>query len=264
MNFANINGFTIHYSDNELRERPALVFINSLGTDFRIWDRIAADFGQRFRIICYDKRGHGLSDAPIGPYTLPDHVDDLQALMVQLEVGPAVLAGVSVGGMIAQSFCARHAQRISALVLCDTAARIGTSDLWNERISRVRNSGLESIADTVLERWFSSEFRQQRATEFGGWRNMLIRTPAEGYASTCAAIRDADLGQSSPLINKPVLVVCGEHDGATPPDLVRALAASIPGSRFELILRAGHLPSVEQPNVLFGLMDNFFTANKIG
>ena len=264
MKFANINGLTIHYSDNGRRGMPVLVFVNSLGTDFRIWDQVAAGFGRRFRIICYDKRGHGLSDTPIGPYSLQDHVDDLLALLAQLEVGSAVLTGVSVGGMIVQSFCARHSERVSGLVLCDTATQIGTADLWNERIARVRGSGLESIADAVLDRWFSSEFRQQQATEFGGWRNMLIRTPAEGYASTCAAIRDADLGQSTPLIDKPVLVVCGEHDGATPPDLVRSMANSIPGARFEMIRDAGHLPSIDQPETLFGLMDNFFTVNEIG
>ena len=243
---------------------PVLVFVNSLGSDFRIWDQVAAGFRRRFRIICYDKRGHGLSDTPIGPYSLQDHVDDLRALLAQLEVGSAVLTGVSVGGMIVQSFCARHSERVSGLVLCDTATQIGTADLWNERIARVRGSGLESIADAVLDRWFSSEFRQQQATEFGGWRNMLIRTPAEGYASTCAAIRDADLGLSTPLIDTPVLVVCGEHDGATPPDLVRSMAHSIPGARFELIRDAGHLPSIDQPETLFGLMDNFFTVNEIG
>ena len=264
MKFANISSLTIHYSDNEQRDRPVLVFVNSLGTDFRIWDQVAAVIGRRFRIIGYDKRGHGLSDAPIGPYSLQDHVDDLQALLAQLEVDTAVLAGVSVGGMIAQSFCTQHSERVSALVLCDTAARIGTADLWNERITRVRGSGLESIADAVLERWFSGEFRQQRATEFGGWRNMLIRTPAEGYASTCAAIRDADLGHSTPLITQPALVVCGEHDGATPPDLVHSLAESIPGARFEIIRDAGHLPSIEQPETLFDLMDKFFTENDIG
>ena len=264
MKFININGLTFHYSDNKQRDKPVLVFINSLGTDFRIWDRVAAGFGRRFRIICYDKSGHGLSDVPIGPCSLQDHVDDLQVLLAQLEVGCATLAGVSVGGMIAQLFCTRYSERVSALVLCDTAAKIGTAELWKERITRVRNSGLESIADAVLDRWFSSAYRQQRGAEFGGWRNMLMRTPAEGYALTCAAISDADLGQSTPLIDKPVLVVCGEHDGATPPDQVRSLAESIPGSRFELILEAGHLPSIEQPKILIDLMDDFFTVNEIG
>jgi 3-oxoadipate enol-lactonase len=264
MKFANIDGLTIHYSDNGQRDRPVLVFANSLGTDFRIWNQVAAGFGRRFRTICYDKRGHGLSDAPIGPYSLQDHVDDLQALLTQLGVDTAALAGVSVGGMIALLFCTQHSDRVSALVLCDTAARIGTAGLWNERITRVRGSGLVSIADAVLERWFSAEFRQRRETDFGGWRNMLIRTPAEGYASTCAAIRDADLGQSTPLITRPALVVCGEHDGATPPDLVRSLAESIPGARFEIIRDAGHLPSIEQPEILFDLMDNFFKENEIG
>ena len=193
MAFIRANNIVLHHQVLGREGAPALVFANSLGSDFRIWQEVAPAFRERYRVVLYDKRGHGLSDAPPAPYTIDQHTDDLLALLDHLRIEKAAIVGLSVGGMIAQRMAIRTPQRVGALVLCDTAAKIGTSEMWAERIAAVEQAGIESIADNVLQRWFTPAFRQERRDEWAGWRNMLVRTPAHGYAGTCAAIRDADL-----------------------------------------------------------------------
>lgn len=263
MLFIKANEMTLHVRDSGTRTGPALVFINSLGTDFRVWQDVPAAFASRCRVVCYDKRGHGLSTAPPAPYSMQDHVDDLDALLHALNIDQAILCGVSVGGLIAQGFCAMHPDRVSALVLCDTAAKIGSDDLWNQRIEQIERNGIEAIADAILERWFSRDFRSRRPTELEGWRNMLTRTPSAGYTGTSAAIRDTDYTESTRGIDKPTLVVCGDEDGATPPEVTRSLTELIEGARFVLVSGAGHLPSVEQPGVLIESIDAFLKEHGI-
>ena len=261
MKFAYINDLVIHYSDDGPREAPALVFSNSLGTDFRIWDAVADRLGLKFRLVRYDKRGHGLSDAPPAPYAISDHVGDLVALLDHLNVSKATIIGLSVGGMIAQGIAAERPDLVRALVLCDTAHKIGTEDLWNARIDAIRAHGIAAISPQILERWFSAEYRDDENVEFAAYRNMLERTPAEGYVGTAAAIRDADFTQSTAQLKLPVLCVVGDEDGATTPDLVRELAGLIEDAKFEIIPRAGHLPCIEQPLRLAGLIGDFLVEN---
>src|SRR4029079_9285038 len=163
---------------------------NSLGTDFRVFDALPPLMQGKLRIIRYDKRGHGLSDATPAPYKLADHVADLAGLLDALGVKQAVLVGLSIGGLITQGLSAVRPDLIRAAVLMDTAHKIGTDELWNTRIDNVRKAGIESIADAVMERWFSPAFRKNRVSDLAGWRNMLTRTSAEGYMGSCAAIRD--------------------------------------------------------------------------
>ncbi len=259
MSFASINGLTLHYREAGHGNAPPLVLVNSLGTDARIWDGLIGPLAERYRVISYDKRGHGLSDAPPAPYALADHVDDLAGLVEHLGLERFALAGVSVGGMIAQAFAAAHPERLRALVLCDTAAKIGTEDFWNARIAAVTRNGIASISGPILERWFSKAFREQRPVELAGWRNLLERTPVQGYAGTCAALRDADLRGETGAIRLRTLVVVGAEDGSTPPELVRETAGMLPNARFEIIAGAAHLPMIEQPEPLIGLMTHYFT-----
>ena len=164
------------------------------------------------------------------------------------------LVGLSVGGMIAQRMAVRAPERVQALTLCCTAAKIGTPELWAERIAGVESGGIEPLADNVLQRWFTPLFRETHADEVAGWRNMLVRTPAHGYAGTCAAIRDADLRPDAGRIAVPTLCVAGDQDGSTPADVVKGTADLIPGARFALIDGAGHIPCVEKPAVLSTLI----------
>lgn len=262
MAFARINDVLLHFRVEGSPSAPALVLANSLGTDARIWDRVIAELAARYRVISYDKRGHGLSDAPAGDYSLDDHVEDLVGLLQHLGIERLALAGVSVGGLIAQGFALRHPDRLAALVLCDTAPKIGDAAMWNERIGTVRRQGLAAIVEPVMARWFSEDFQTKRADELAGWRNMFLRMPLDGYAGTCAALRDADLRGAIAGIAAPTLVVVGEQDLSTPVALVRDMAETIVGAQFATLPDCGHIPSIEQPSALTALITKFL--NEVG
>jgi 3-oxoadipate enol-lactonase len=246
--FAKLNNVTLHHQlISGPAEKPVLVFVNSLGTDFRIWRDVIVALAGQYPILTYDKRGHGLSDLGSTPYSIQDHVDDLAALLDHLKVRQAIICGLSVGGMIALGLHESRPDLVKALVLCDTAHKIGNADGWNVRIKAVEDQGLVSIADSVMERWFTPEFRKASNPAYPGYVNMLIRQPAEGYAATCAALRDADMTNAARMITVPTLCLVGDQDGSTPPDLVRSMADLIAESEFMVIDGSGHIPCVEQP-----------------
>ena len=247
MSFHRIGDLVLHAEFAAKPGRPVLVFSNSLGTDFRVWAATVEALRDRYSILLYDKRGHGLSDAPAAPYSIDQHADDLIGLIDHFGIARAAIVGLSVGGMIAQAVAVRAPERIPALILSDTAAKIGTAEAWNARIVAVESGGIGSIADAVLERWFTPSYHAAEAAALRGWRNMLSRQPPQGYIGTCMAVRDADLTAAAGAIRGPTLVLVGDGDLSTPPDLVRATAVLIPGARFEIIAGAGHIPCVEQP-----------------
>ncbi|GAB4361056.1 MAG: 3-oxoadipate enol-lactonase [Kiloniellaceae bacterium] len=257
MDFRALNGVVLHLQDIGPADRPALVFANSLGTDFRIWDDVVARLVEHFRIVLYDKRGHGLSELGEPPYSLDDHVGDLAALLDELAIERAVVCGLSVGGLIAQGLTMARPELVAGLILCDTAHRIGTAEMWAQRMAAIENGGIESIADAILERWFTEDFRESDPIALTGWHAMLTRTPRAGYLGTCAALRDSDLTAAAREIAVPALCVVGAEDGATPPDLVKQMADLIPGARYEVIAGAGHLPCIERPAVLADLILGF-------
>lgn len=258
MAFVRINGIVLHYRLHGTEGAPAVALANSLGTDARIWDEVIDRLAGRYRVLSYDKRGHGLSDAPAGDYSLDDHVADLAGLLDHVGMRRVGLAGVSVGGLITQGFALRHPERLAALVLCDTVPQLGDAAMWNGRMAAIRKGGLASIADGIMERWFSEGFRRGRPDELAGWRNLFVRSDVEGYCGTCATLRDTDLRGEIGSIATPTLVLVGEHDGSTPVAMARGCAEAIPGARFEVIADAGHIPSIEQPAKVAALMAEFF------
>lgn len=264
MGFVRNGEVVLRYSVQGRADAPVLALVNSLGTDARIWDGVIERLAPHYRVVSYDKRGHGLSDAPPGAYALADHVSDLAAVLDHLGVERLALAGVSVGGLIAQGFALAQPQRLSALILCDTAARIGNDALWSERIAAVEKDGMMALADLLVERWFSPGYRAAEADAVTGWRNMLLRTPAIGYAGTCATLRDTDLTEAIAAIGLPTLVVAGDADLATPPELVQATAQRIPGAQFKIMPGVGHIPSIEQPARLAGLIATFLSEAGYG
>jgi 3-oxoadipate enol-lactonase len=255
MHFAKVNGGVTCFADEGPRDAPAVVLINSLGTDFRIWDDVAWPLTGRYRVVRSDKRGHGLSEIRTGPATMADFATDLAALLDRLQIARAHVVGVSIGGLIAQELYRVRQDLVASLILSDTAHRIGTLESWNARISKVEVGGIEAIADGIMQVWFSRSYQAKCLEAVAGWRAMLTRTPLDGYLMACRAIRDADLTEHAKKIKVPTLCVVGDEDGSTPVTLVRELSTLIPGARFEVVIGAGHLPCIEKPDVLCGLID---------
>lgn len=248
MRIAQFQTADIHWrEDGDPRGQP-VVFANSLGTDLRLWDKVVERLGGLgLRLIRYDKRGHGLSSCPEPPYAMETLVDDAEQLLDHLEIRTCVFVGLSIGGMIGQALASRQPARLRGLVLADTAVRMGEPAMWQDRIARIREGGLESIADAIMQRWFCAAFLE--TAEAAAWRTMLTRTPAEGYIGCCEAIAAANLTETTAGLRLPVLGLAGAEDLASPPEIVRATTALVPGSRYIEIDRAGHLPCVEQPDV---------------
>ena len=256
MQFARLKDVSLHYQTiGSPESKPLLVFANSLGTDQRIWRDVIMRLAGDYSILTYDMRGHGLSDTGRTPYTMPMLAADLEGLIDLIGGHDAIIVGVSVGGLVAQQLYARRPDLVRALILCDTAAKIGTDESWNARIAAIEAGGMASIADGVLDRWFTPAFRQ--TAEFPGYRNMLARQPADGYIATCAAIRDCDLSAEARRIAVPTICIAGDSDASTPPGLVTEFARTIPAARLEIIKDCGHLPSIEQPVALVEIMRAF-------
>jgi len=259
MRMTDLNGIRVHHHESGDPDGSPLVFANSLGTDLRVWDALLPHLPPDLRIIRYDMRGHGLTDAPDGDYWMGDLVADAAALMDHLGIKRATFVGLSIGGVVAQGLVAERPDLVRALVLSNTAAKIGTPDIWAERVAAVRAGGVEALADATLARWFSKRFHAERADELRGWRNMLTRTPVAGYVGCSAALAETDLRDSTARLTLPTLVVAGSEDGSTPPDLVRETAESIAAARFEIIRGAGHIPCVEAPEILGALLTGFLS-----
>ncbi|MGB3176567.1 MAG: 3-oxoadipate enol-lactonase [Albidovulum sp.] len=258
MNILDLDPIHLHWREDGNPSGAPVVFANSLGTDFRMWDQLIPLLPQSLRLIRYDKRGHGLSSCPTGPYSMGAMIRDVEQLCDALDVRDCVFVGLSVGGLIAQGLAVKRLDMVRAMVLSNTAAKIGTRGMWNDRINAIRAGGMEAIGDATMERWFSRNFRAQ--PEMQGWRAMLTRQPIEGYCGVAAAIAGTDFITPTSGLTLPTLVIAGSEDGATPPDLVRETAGLIRGARFELIRGAGHLPPVEQPETYAALLRDFFTS----
>ena len=248
----------LHYRVDGPEDGAPVVFANSLGTDLRLWDLVLPFLPEGLRIIRYDKRGHGLSTCPPAPYSMGSLVTDVERLMDHLQIKDAVFVGLSIGGMIAQGLAVKRLDLVRAMVLSNTGAKIGTPDLWAERIAAVEANGIESLADAVMERWFAKSFRATPELEL--WRNMLVRQQDAGYAGCSAAISGTDFMTSTSGLRLPCLGIAGSEDGSTPPDLVRETVDLIPGSSCHVIRNAGHLPCVEQPEEFARLLSDFLRA----
>lgn len=255
MQFARINDVTIHYQVLGAPSKPLVVFINALGTDFRIWRDVVVRLAGDFAILCYDMRGHGLSGIGETPCSIETLAADLAALLDHLQLGPALVCGLSIGGLVAQGLWAARPDLVEGLVLCGTAHRIGTPETWDARIAEVEAGGIEAVADTLMARWFTPQFRAGLEAE--GYRTMLVRQPVAGYIAASRAVRDADFTETARRIDVPAVVVVGESDGSTPPALCADFARLLPGARFELVKQAGHMAPVEQPLLLSEIVRAF-------
>ena len=247
MLMADLGGIRLHYRVDGDPDGAPVVFSNSLGTDMRLWDKVIERMPKTgLKYIRYDKRGHGLSECPNPPFAMGALVSDVEQLMEMLGVKDAVFVGLSIGGLIAQGLATKRLDLVRAIVLSNTGAKIGTRDMWAERIAAVEAGGIEALADATMDRWFSKAF--QKTDELIAWRNMLTRTPDAGYIGCSHAIAGSDFVTPTSGLRLPCLGIAGSEDGSTPPDLVRETVDLIPGSQFHLIRGTGHLPCVEDPD----------------
>ena len=251
----------LHWREEGDPDGVPVLFSNSLGTDMRLWDPILPLLPAGLRILRYDKRGHGLYAAAEGAYAMGALVADAERVLEAAGATGAVIVGCSVGGMTAQGLAAKRPDLLRAAVLSNTAAKIGTREMWDERIRTVHEKGLAVMAPAIMERWFSKAFRESDAVH--PWRRMVETTTPEGYAGVSAAISGTDFHSVVQDIRIPVLAVAGSEDGSTPPDLVRETADLIPGARFEIVRGAGHLPMVEKPEVFAGVLTEFLRDSGI-
>ncbi|NDU99529.1 3-oxoadipate enol-lactonase [Pseudoroseicyclus tamaricis] len=252
-------GIQLHSIAEGPEDGHALVFANSLGTDLSVWEPLLPHLPPGLRLIRWDLRGHGRSSAPPAPYHMGQLVSDAEAVCEDWGVRGATFVGLSIGGLIGQGLAIKRGDLLSALVLSNTAAKIGTPQLWDDRIAAIRKGGLEPAADGVMERWFSAGFRA--SPELARWRALLTGTPVEGYIGCCAAISHADFWATTATLTLPVLGIAGSEDKATPPDLVRETVALVEGAETALIRGAGHLPQIEAPREYAGLLTAFLKEN---
>ncbi|HEY6302985.1 MAG TPA: 3-oxoadipate enol-lactonase [Terriglobales bacterium] len=257
MPFVEVGDLRTHYALTGDKE-PVLLFSNSLGTDFSMWDLQVAEPQQRFRILRYDTRGHGQSSVTSADYTIEQLGRDVLGLLDSLGLDRVHFCGLSMGGMVGMWLGIHAPNRLRRLVLSNTAARIGTKEIWNARITTVRKDGMKSVAAAVIERWFTPEFRASSAEKVARAQHMLENSPPEGYAACCAAIRDMDQRESVAQIKAPTLVIYGASDPVTPASDAQFLTAQVRGS-VAVELPAAHLSNVEQADAFTAAVSNFLS-----
>ena len=227
-------------------DAPALLLLDALGTTVDLWgsqiDRLAA----AFRVIRFDTRGHGASNAPAGPYALERLGRDALAVLDAAGAPRAHVCGISLGGQTALWLAVHAPERVAGVVAANTGARIGTTALWNQRIRDAETRGMHALVEPAMARWFTLRFRRTHAETVDRFRTMLGECSAAGYAGCCAALRDADLRPELRHIEAPTLVIVGAEDSATPPAAGRAICEHVAGAQL-LALDAAHLANVERP-----------------
>jgi 3-oxoadipate enol-lactonase len=239
-------------------QAPARVLSNSLGTNLHMWDAQVATFAQRLRVVRYDRRGHGRSGAPAGPYTMERLGRDALAIADGLGLATFDWCGLSMGGMEGMWLGAHAPARIRRLVLANTACHFPDRRLWDEGIAAIRANGLEALSDRILGLWFSADFRARAPALVAPMAAMLAATPAQGYVACCEAIRDMDHRDLLTRIGAPTLIIAGRRDQATPLAAAQLIHNRIAGSRLA-ILETAHMSNVEEPLAFADAVLGFLT-----
>jgi len=248
MTLIETNGTRLRYRFDGPQDAPVLLFSNSLCTRLEMWDEQAEFFAGPYRVLRYDKRGHGESEVPPGPYTFDVLSRDILGLLDALDLDKVDYCGLSMGGMSGQWLAANAPERFGKMVLANTAAEIGPESLWVERIALARKAGMAGMTEGTVERWFTADFRSQSSPALDKVREMIRTTPLEGYVACCEAIRDMDLRPLLPSIKVPVMVLIGEQDPATTPAHGEFIADRIPGAERHVLPGVAHLSNVQDPD----------------
>jgi 3-oxoadipate enol-lactonase len=253
------DGVQLHVQTEGPADAPALILSCSLGTDLRMWDDQAPALAKHFRLVRYDRRGHGQSGVPKGPYSMERFGRDVLAIADSLGIERFHWCGLSMGGMVGQWLGAHAPQRVGKLVLSNTNFHYADKAPWDDRIRLVREKGLAAIAPMQMERWFTQGFRDSQPDAVKRITESFVATKAEGFIACCEAIRDMDFRDSTPRISAPTLVIVGAHDPATPPSQGEAIHRMIEGSAL-VRLDAAHLSNVEQPASYLDALLRFLRA----
>lgn len=224
-----------------------LLLIHSLGTDRDLWDGQMAALSASHRVALVDLPGHGASTARPGPYTMAELAADCLAVADAAGFSAFAVCGMSLGAMIALSLAATAAERISALVACNAAPRVGTSQLWEQRIAAVTDGGTKAIRDAVVPRFVTADYPRLHPEGYEELLATFTDVDDDGYAGCCAALRDTDLAPVLGRITCRTLLVGGAEDVATPPDQMRLLHEAIGHSDLVIVPGAAHLPNLDQP-----------------
>jgi 3-oxoadipate enol-lactonase len=235
------------------------VLAHALGCDSTMWDALAHHLAQHGRVVRYDQRGHGGSEAPPGPYTMAELADDAARLIDELALGPVVWVGLSMGGMVGQELALRHPDRVRALVLANTTSRYPPEAQvgWAQRIAGIAQGGLEAIVDGALQRWFHADFHARQPQAVAHWRARVLGCDAAAYIACCQAIAGVDTTARLPGIAVPALVIAGALDPGTPPAMAQVIAQGIPGARLVVLPEASHLSVLEQPLAFRAALDDW-------
>jgi 3-oxoadipate enol-lactonase len=253
----------LHYSVREPRNgkapRHTVVLSHALGCDLTMWDALANQLAADCRVIAFDHRGHGSSDAPADLYAMADLADDAARLLRELDTGPVVWVGLSMGGMVGQELALRHPSLVRALVLANTTSGYpeAARAVWEQRIATVREQGIEAIADAVMGRYFHDGYRAHKASTVARFRRRLVTTDAVGYVGCCNAVGTVDTTARLGQIAVPALVIAGELDQGTPVAMAQALADGIPGASLVVLKEASHLSAIEQPEAFAEAVTGF-------
>jgi 3-oxoadipate enol-lactonase len=255
----NADGCPIYVEVEGPQRAPVLMLSNSLGTTLHMWDRQVAPFTQHFRLVRYDRRGHGRSGVPKGPYTMERLGRDVLAVLDALALKRINWCGLSMGGMVGQWLGANAPERIERLVLTNTSSYFADKSAWNDRLKLVREKGIPAFAAANMERWFTKGFRERSPDAVAWLQQMFAATPLEGYIACGEAVRDMDHRELLPKIKAPTLVIAGKHDPATPPEANEYIKNHIPGARLAL-LDAAHISNVEQAEAYTNAVLGFLRA----
>ncbi len=253
--FVRANGIDIHVEVSGPPGGQPLVLLHSLGTSAQVWDAQAQALSHGFRVIRPDMRGHGLTSLLAGPGSIEQYARDALAVMDALGVETAHVAGLSIGGLIAQSLAHQAPDRVRSLILCDTAMVIPPPESWIARAALVREQGMQAVVEPVIARWVTPGFLD--APETSGLRAVLLRTPAEGYAAAAEAIAAFDHSAKTPMLAMPALIIVGDQDQATPVASAEAMQAALRHSKLVVLPNAAHIPTVECPDAVTSAMQAF-------
>jgi 3-oxoadipate enol-lactonase len=257
-----INGIEINY-EIEGDNGPWVVMSHSLACSLHMWDEQAALLRKRYRVLRFDTRGHGASDAPAGAYSQDQLADDLKGLMDALQVRQPHFVGLSLGGMIGMTYALKYPGALRSLALCDTTSRIPAEakPIWEGRIKTAQEQGMEPLVEPTLQRWFTEPFRKLRPDMMKRVGELIRNTPVAGYVGCCHAISKLDLTDKLGGIRCPTIIIVGDQDVGTPVPMSEAIHKAIPGSQLVIVKDASHLSNLEQPEAFNSALDRFLAAH---